>query len=118
MTIRYRVDKDATVLTVTVNSFQQFVDFLWEMKVGKEKNDPRILRFWSETYQDFLNKPVNTEVKFARYHATWHKPPHHSQRGKSNLIDMLYYGHASTSYNDIFQNAAYNPSKRWKQCVE
>jgi len=70
MTIRYRVDKDATVLTVTVNSFQQFVDFLWEMKVGKEKNDPRILRFWSETYQDFLNKPVNTEVKFARYHAT------------------------------------------------
>jgi len=67
MTIRYRVDKDATVLTVAVNSFQQFVDFLWEMKVGKEKSDPKILRFWSETYQEFLNKPFSTEVKFTRY---------------------------------------------------
>jgi len=67
MTIRYRVDKDATVLTVAVNSFQQFVDFLWEMKVGKEKCDPQTLRFWSEAYQDFLKNPFSTEVKFARY---------------------------------------------------
>jgi len=69
MTFLYRIDNSKELRSSPINSFEDFVGFLWENKVGKDKDDQRILAFWKEDYDSYRTKPFEVERYYNRTRA-------------------------------------------------
>lgn len=67
MTITFKVGKESEPSSISIDSFYAFCDFLFSHKVGKVRNDPRIIGFWKEAYEELLSKPLKMAMMFSRY---------------------------------------------------
>lgn len=67
MTLTFKVGKESELSSISLDSFDSFCDFLFSHEVGKLRNDPRIIGFWKEAYEELISKPLKMPMMFSRY---------------------------------------------------
>ncbi len=69
MTLTYKIGAESPTATIDIASFEDFEEFLWSNKVGKDRSDTRIRGFWEEAYRELMSKPMTVSMNFNRYRA-------------------------------------------------
>ena len=55
ITLLYHFNNEREEREISLSSFQEYFDFLWNIGAGVDKGDQKLKLWWAETYRNLIN---------------------------------------------------------------